>query len=398
MSAPRMNNIDLMPPPLVRNIQQRSLFIGIGAAVLAIIGLFVNADEFFHAYLTAYMAWLGVTMGCMAMLMIIHLTGGAWGIVIRRMLEAGMRTLPYVAVLFIPIILGYRHIYAWARPDLYAKNEHVTELTHGYLSLPNWIWRAVVYFALFLVFAYFLNRYSAEQDRPPDRDRSPLFRMLAGPGLVVYAFAMSFAVIDWVMSITPPWISTIYPLIFVAGQCLSAMCFMVIVEAILARRSPMVLLLKPKEVQDHGKLILTWIMLWAYFSFSQLLITWAGDLPDEISWYTRRLYHGWQWIGLALVLLHFAIPFSLLLSRPFKRRTESMIWLAAWLMVMRYVDLFWFIEPNYHQSINGSWQFFVMPFAIGGFWLWLYFRNLQSRPLLALHDPNSHSVLEAAHE
>ena len=398
MSTARANNLDLMPPPAVRTIQQRSLMIGGGATVLALIGLIVNRDEFFHAYLTAYMAWLGVTLGCMAMLMVIHMTGGAWGMVIRRMLEAGVRTLPLMAVLFVPLIFAINHLYRWAHPERFAGDAHLAQLSHQYLSTTGYILRSVLYFALLLVLAYFLNKYSVEQDSPPERDLSPRFRVIAGPGLIVYGFAASFAVIDWVMSISAPWISTIYPLIFIAGQCLSAMCFVVVVESILARRSPMMLLLKPKEVQDHGKLILTWVMLWAYFSFSQFLITWAGNLPEEISWYTRRLYNGWGWIPLWLVLFHFAVPFALLLSRTFKRRTETLMWLAAWLMVMRYLDLFWFIEPNYHENLYASWQFIVMPFAIGGFWLWLYFRNLGSRPLLPLYDPNSRSVLEPEHE
>jgi hypothetical protein len=209
---------------------------------------------------------------------------------------------------------------------------------------------------------------------------------------------MSFAAIDWVMSLDAAWVSTIYPMIFLVGQSLAALCFLVVVEKILARYQPMSELLKPNEVHDHGKLILTFIMLWAYFSFSQLLIMWAGNLPEEIKWYVRRFSGGWGWCGLFLVLFHFAVPFALLLSRNFKRDVGSLVWLAVWLMFMRAVDLFWFIEPSLQAQLHVTIWHIVVPVAMGAFWLAYYFRNLRGRPLLPVYDPQSREVMEAAHE
>jgi hypothetical protein len=386
--------LDLTPPPVVRILQTRSLIIGGIFAIGAIVGVVTDPHEFYPAYLTSFMLWLGVALGCMALLMIVHLTGGVWGTVIRRMLEAGMKTLPLMLVFFLPIIPGIPYLYDWANPENLKHDPRLVELTSSYLAYHWFIIRGFLYFAVFLLIAYLLNRVSGEQDLPPDRDISPRLRVISAPGLVAYTFVISFGVIDWVMSINAPWISTIYCLIFVAAEGLSALCFIVVVEAILYKHPPVLNLLRPKEVHDHGKLILAATMLWAYFAFSQLLIIWAGDLTEEIGWYLRRLYNGWEWVGLALFVFHFMVPFMALLSRPFKRRVQSLVWVAAGLLVMCYVDIFWFVEPSYHKSITVSWQDVVVPVAMGGIWMAFYFYNLKQRPLLAVHDTHIQELFE----
>jgi len=314
------------------------------------------------------------------------------------LLEAGMRTLPLMIVLFIPVVVGMPRLYFWTRAENIAGNPHLLQLTHSYLTVNGFILRAAMYFAIWWGLAYLLGRYSAQQDEPSARNLRSTFRSISAPGLILYAFTISFAAIDWIMSLSAPWISTIYGMIFMVGECLSALCFIIIVESILSRREPLASLLKPKEIHDHGKLVLTFIMLWAYFSFSQFLIYWAGNLPDEIPWYMRRLYNGWQGVGLFLVIFHFAAPFILLLSRSFKRSTQTMIWLAAWMMLMRYVDLFWYIEPNFSTTFAVNIPDIVLPIAIGGFWVALFFRNLRQRPLLPLYDPRARALMDAAHE
>jgi hypothetical protein len=398
MSTAPIDNLNLAAPPSLQGIQRRSLTVGVLAAAGSIILAFVETDKFFHAYLLAYMLWLGVTLGAMAFLMIQHLTGGAWGMVIRRQLEAASRTWPLMAALFIPIIFGRMHIYFWMHPEAIADDKQVVALTHSYLTVPWFIIRAAVFFAIWGLLIWRLTRLSGTQDQPPVCNLSPRFRVIAAPGLVLYAFTVTFAVIDWVMSLSAPWISTIYGFIFIVGQCLSALCIIVISEAILIRHEPMATVLKPKEVHDHGKLMLAFLMLWAYFSYSQFLITWAGNLPDEISWFTRRLYHGWGGVGLFLVLLHFSVPFALLLSRPFKRNVHTLVWLAGWLFLMHYVDLYWYIEANFGKSFFVTISDFVLPVAMGGLWFWMYLRNLRQRPLLPPYALHARELLEVVHE
>jgi hypothetical protein len=396
------HNLDLAAPPVVKTIQQRSLIVGLLFGVVAAVGGFIRPEEFFRAYLLGFMAWLGVTLGSMAILMLRHLTKGGWGMIIRRILGAAMRCAPLMALLFVPLLFGLPKLYIWARPldsipDQHLR-EHLQELTKTYLSTNGFIIRAVIYFAVWNSLSFFLTKWSEEQDRAPIRDHSSRFKMLSGPGLILYGLTITFAAIDWVMSIDPSWISTIFGLSFLIGQVLSALCFAVVVERILYRYRPMSELLTPEHVHDHGKFMLVFIMVWAYFSFSQWLIIWAGNLPEEITWYTRRLNGGWGYVGLGLVLFHFAVPFVRLLSRPFKRDITRLVWLAAWLLLMRYVDLFWIIEPNFSKTMNVTWLDVVVPVALGGLWLWFFFRNLSALPLVPAFDVDAVEILEPAHE
>jgi hypothetical protein len=402
MSAAQKQNLDLMSPPVVKTIRSRSLVIGLIFAALSLLLAFFRPDEFFRAYLLGYMLWLGVALGSMAILMIRHLTGGGWGMVIRRILGAAMRTLPLMAILFIPILFGLPKLYIWARPlDSVADKhlrEHLQNLTQNYLSIHWFIIRAAIYLAVWNLLSFLLTKWSKQQDKPVSRDNTPYFKAVSGPGLILYAFTISFAAIDWIMTIDPSWISTIYGLLILIGELLSAMCFAVVVERILVDYKPMSELLKPDFVQDHGKWMLTFTMVWAYFSFSQWLIIWAGNLPEEITWYMRRLNGGWGYVGLCLVIFQFAVPFSLLLSRDFKRDVRRLVWLASWVMVMRYVDLFWIIEPNFSKTFNLTLADIVAPIAIGGLWMAYFFRNLNSLPLLPAYDVFANEVLEPAHD
>ena len=218
--------------------------------------------------------------------------------------------------------------------------------------LTGFIARSALYFLIWNLISFFLTKWSREQDSPTAPDHTARFKAVSGPGILLYAFTISFAVIDWVMSIDPGWISTIYGLLILIGQLLSALCLAIVIERILFRYKPMSELLKPEQVHDHGKFMLTFIMLWAYFSFSQWLIIWSGNLPDEITWYMRRLNNGWGWVGLLLVIGQFCGPFVLLLSRPFKRDVTRLVWLAVWMLLMRWVDLYWIIEPNFSTGFR----------------------------------------------
>ncbi|MGO9088997.1 MAG: hypothetical protein ACLQBK_27655 [Candidatus Sulfotelmatobacter sp.] len=401
MTAPAANHLDLTAPPVVKTIALRPLIVGVVFGIVAVILAVRQPDEFYRAYLLGFMCWLGVSLGSMAILMIRHLTGGGWGMVIRRILGAAMRTLPLLAILFIPVILGMRKLYIWAQPlddvaDLHLR-QHLADITRTYLTPNGFIYRAVFYFAIWNLLSFLLSHWSKQTDHAGAPDNTQRFKAVAGPGLILYAFTISFAAIDWVMSLDPSWISTIFGLIILIGEVLSAMCFAVVVERILFNYKPMSEMLKPDFVHDHGKWMLTFIMVWAYFSFSQWLIIWAGNLPTEITFYLKRLNGGWGWIGLILVLFHFAVPFAILLSRSFKRDIRRLVWLAIWLMLMRFVDLFWIIEPNFSQTFKLTVADVVVPIAIGGLWLAYFFRNLGSLPLLPAYDPSAGEVLEPPH-
>lgn len=399
MTTATLNRSDLMAPPVAQTIQTQSLFIGLVGAVASIVGAFVAPDSFYSAYLTGYMFWLGLSLGCMAILMLYHLVGGAWGTVIRRILESGMMTLPMMFVLFIPILSHLPRLYFWARPDVLSDpktDPKIIEIAHSYLNFNGILIRYILYFVIWIAMAYFLNRWSTEQDSIAGQS-TLRFRAMSSIGLVIYSLTISFAVIDWVMSLQARWISTIYGLLFVAGEALSTFCFVVVIETILSKRKPMSEYLNEIEIHDHGKLMLAFVMVWAYFNFSQWLIIWAGNLPEEIPWYVRRLHGGWEHVGLFLVVFHFAIPFALLLSRQLKREARTLVRLASWLLFMRVADIFWHIEPASHPTFHLSWLHFTSIAGIGGLWMAYFFYNLRSRPLLVLNAPQTLRLFEEPH-
>jgi hypothetical protein len=406
MSASVPQILDLTAPPVVHKIAKRSLIVGVIFGLGAVALAFTRPDEFYRGYLLGFMCWLGVALGSMAILMIRHLTGGGWGMVIRRILGAAMRTVPLLTILFIPMLIAVwqGRIYPWAMSANHIQDAHIREhldkhsfIKGAYLNAHGFLVRAIIYFAIWNLLSFLLSRWSKQTDRAGAPDNTQKFKAVAGPGLILYGFTISFATIDWVMSLDPSWISTIFGLVVLAGELLSAICFAVVVERILVNYRPMSEMLKPDFVHDHGKWMLTFIMLWAYFSFSQWLIIWAGNLPNEITFYLKRLNGGWGSVGLFLAIFHFAVPFILLLSRPFKRNIRKLVWLAIWLMIMRYVDLFWIIEPNFSKTLTITVADVVMPIAIGGFWLAYFFRNLGSLPLLPAYDPSAGEVLSPHH-
>src|SRR5207302_11310861 len=263
------------------------------------------------------------------------------------------------------VVIGSADLYSWAqRLDQIAVehlHEHLEDITKTYLPTNGFILRAVFYFAIWNLLSFLLSKWSRETDRPGAPDHTGRFKAVSGPGLILYGFTISFAAIDWVMSLDPSWISTIFGLVILIGQVLSAMCFAVVVERILFNYKPMSEMLRPDFVHDHGKWMLAFTMVWAYFNFSQWLIIWAGNLPSEITFYLARLNGGWGYVGLILALFHFVVPFVILLSRPFKRDIRKLVWLAVWLMLMRYVDLFWIIEPNFSTTLSLTWADVVVP-------------------------------------
>ena len=384
-----MISTSYMAGPGVGRLQRRALVVGLAALALCIIGAFISPAQFFRSYLLGYLFWAGVALGCLAILMLQHLSGGAWGMVIRRMLESGSRTLPLMALLFVPLIPGIRQLYGWARPDNAIPHQA------AYLNVPFFLFRAVLYFGVWLSMAYFMNRWSREQDRTGDLRLARRLQMLSGPGLVLYGLTATFAAIDWVMSLEPHWSSSIFGILIIGGQALSAMAFIIAVAVLLAQHEPLSGVLLPGHFHDLGKLLLAFVMLWAYFAFSQLLIVWSGNLPEEIPWYLHRLHGGWGWVGVLLILFHFALPFVLLLSRDLKRNARALALLAVAVIFMRLVDLFWLTAPEFWPGrFHLHWMDIAAPVGIGGVWLAVFAWQLRGWPLLPIGDRYLEKALE----
>lgn len=384
-------------PPNVKRVQQRAFIVGAVFSILFLVGFFLDRRQFFQSYLFAYSFWAGISVGALALLMLQHLTGGGWGLVIRRVLEAATRTLTLILVLFVPIVFGAHQIYSWTDAHRLAEHPGLMEKSK-YLNLSFFTVRAAIYFAVWLALAYFLNRWSLLQDRTADRQFTKRMQLISGPGMVLFVFTVTFASIDWFMSLDPEWSSTIYGFIFVAAWSLSALAFTIATMAALSKHEPMKDIVAQLHFHDLGKLLLALVMLWSYFAFSQFLIIWSGNLPEEIRWYLPRSHGSWGAIALMVIILHFAFPFLFLLSRSIKRNAGKLVIVAVLVLVMRLFDLFWMIAPNFTgEHFHVSWMDLVGPIAMGGLWLGFFARALTGRPLIPINDPLYETVLVQKH-
>jgi hypothetical protein len=369
--------------------------VGLGASA---IGAVVATDQFFKSYLWSYMFVVALSLGSLMWLMLQYLSGGAWGMVIRRPAEAATRLIPLVALLFIPIAFGIHHIYEWSHPAEVAKSALLKHRSM-YLNPAFFIGRAVVYFGGWVLLSWLLNRKSAEQDRTGASTDQLKTSHISAPGLIFWAFSVTFMAIDWVMSTNPHWFSTMYGLLFIAGQALTSMAFLITALVLMSRREPFNRVLTPRHLHDLGKFTLAFVMVWAYFSFSQFLIIWAGNLPEEIPWYLTRMKGGWGAMALVLVVGHFALPFALLLSRDLKRNFKLLSRICVFILAMRLVDLFWVAAPDMHHGhFAPSWLDLTLPLGLIGLWLFLFFSQLEKRPLMPVGDPGLEEALQHGRE
>jgi hypothetical protein len=404
-----LTNNNYTPPADLGRVQNISIGVGLVGVIIWIIGAIVwgnGKDTFFHSYLVAFIFWTSVALGCLGLLMIQYLGGATWGLLIRRQLEAGAHTLWLMFILFLPIaIVGLDSIYPWMRPDTFSGNERaLVDHRAGWLNQRFFIIRGVVYFVVWIGLAAYLRGWSKRQDESRDTGAVQKSQNLSGPGFVLYGLAVTFAAIDWVMSLDVEWYSTIFGLVMLIGQGVLALSLMITIGVYLSGRDPMSRVYQPKHFHDLGKLLLAAVMVWAYFSFSQLLIIWSGNLPEEIPWYLERFRGQWRWMGVALILLNFALPFLLLLSRDLKHNRRRLMGVAWLLIAMRFVDLLWLIGPELEGGYAGQERHYGLPVAsyvnyaaavigVGGLWLGWFFYQLRQRALVPYNDPQLHEVL-----
>jgi hypothetical protein len=383
-----MNAQEYRAPESVSRVQIGGWLVGGVALIVTIFGAFTSPAKFYQAYLFSFLLVLGLTLGSLGLLMLQHLTGGNWGIIIRRPLEAATQNIWLVVLMFVPVVLGMSSLYrAWLDPE-HRKAEPLSPFQERYLTSSGFLFRAVIYFAIWYALVWIFNSWSRRQDvDQEDRALRRHFKLLAGPGIILYVVAMTFASIDWVMSLSPHWASTIYGFIFVAGQAISAVSLMIAVVVLLSGSEPFASVLQKRHLHDLGKLLFAFNMLWAYFDFSQLLIIWSGNLPEEITFYRSRLNNGWGVIAVIVLVFHFAVPFLLLLSEDVKRNARLVSKIAMWMIFMRLVDLFWMTRPEFTTRALPTWRDIVVPVALVGLWVGFFAKNLKQLPLLPLGDP-----------
>ena len=373
-------------PGQIHRAGRNAIMTAMAAFLPCIIGAVWNRPQFFHSWLVAWVFFTGIACGALVIVMMQSLTGGAWGVAVRRLAEAAMLTLPLMAVLFVPVLIGIHDIFPWSRAEAMAvhpKWQH----KQGYLNLPFFAARGFFYFAVLSTFAFFIRRWSVRQDKM-EGSPSPGKRMraLSGGGLVVYVLCMNFTSTDWVMSLEPDWYSTIFVVIFMAGQFLTALALMTALLALFAGRKPFDGLITTKHFHDLGNLLLTFVIFWIYVSFSQFLIIWSGNLPKEISWYLHRSSGGWKEVALFLMVFQFVLPLGLLLLRGMKRKRERLGAIAAMIVIVNIVNVDWLIAPAFHpEGLRIHWLDFATLGAVGGLWTAAFLWLLNRQPLLPLH-------------
>ncbi len=387
----------LSPPKELGALERKAWLVGAIGAAASIGGFFLDRPQFFRSYLVAWLFCLGIALGCYAIALLHQLSRGAWGLVIRRPLGAATRTLPFLLLGFVPIVLGMETLYPWARPD--AAADPLIAQKAWWLNANGFTVRGLLYFALWIGFVWALNRMSRIQDV---KKSDKLFRRMQGvaaPALIIYVLAATAASVDWLMSLDPHWYSSLFGMMFVVGQGVAGFSFIILVALYLSQRAPMDEHLQPRHFHDYGKLLLAFVALWAYMQLSQLIIIWSGNLPEEVTFYISRTEGGWKWLSIALVLGHFVLPFAMLLSRDLKRDARRLGRVALLLLVMRWFDIYWFAAPAFghgegEHGLHFHWLDLATVVGLGGLLFALYLRELAKRPMLPVFEPYLKEALE----
>lgn len=426
--GPRVLPATLLAPAAVGIWRMRFLILSAVFTVLSLVA-FVWTHEgrnhLLRAYLMAYMTCFNFAGGGLVMLMLQYVSGGKWGLLLRRPLEAMSRTLVLVAAMFLPIGFLMKYLYQWARfpnaqataqafgQGLMTKEQQLTaNAKHGMLSpVSAWIETAII-FGVMLGFTYLLNKWSLQRDADPaaGTERSfnywqVKFENLSGIGILIYVILMTAGAIIWIKSLDVTWYSSIWGLQFLVAEGFAVLALGILTVIQLSKFEPMKTLLRVTEQHDLGKFALAFVMLNIYLTFAEFLIIWSGNVPDEIPWYLNRIHGGWWTICTLDFVCHWVIPFTLLLSRDLKRNKHKMVWLTCWMIFARCVDMFWLVEPNFpdaagnlHLAGNiGILAYITVPIAVLSFWAWFYLGQLQARPLINVNDPHLEEMLEPEH-
>ncbi|HXP09030.1 MAG TPA: hypothetical protein VN828_11070 [Acidobacteriaceae bacterium] len=414
---------ELNAPQLLNAWKRRALTVGaifaVLSVVLAALAAFVDHDGIDHllrSYLLGYIFCWGLTIGGLAMLMVQYVSGGKWGLLLRRPLEAMSRNLPLVIVLFLPVGIFMKKLYLWAQYSnpveafhnhlISAAQEHAIAYKHPMLNITSvWIQSAVC-FAIWFFFMSKLNKWGLQRDadtHPNVRFWQVRLENLSGFGILIYSLTMTVGAIDWVMSLDPTWYSSIWGLLFLVGQGYAVLAVSIITVIRLSKAEPMHTMLRVTEQHDLGKFTFAFVMLNIYLAFSQFLIIWSGNLPEEIPWYLDRIRGGWGVIASLDFVFHWFIPFTLLLSRDLKRNKERLVMVCKIMIFARCWDLFWLIEPNFADARRnlhfsfGILEYMTVPVVVISIWMWSYFNQLEKRPLVQTNDPHLEQILEADH-
>jgi len=366
---------------------RNALIVGIIFFIASVAGWYMDSAQFFKSYLVGYVFWLTFALGGLFFTLINHLFGSIWNIVLRRIGEAAMYSFPILAVLFIPILFGMHDLYHWTHEEDVLKDP-ILLAKSGYLDITFFTIRAIIYFAIWFTISKVLYTISLKQDKDPDDKHILRMRQISAPGMILFTLSITFASFDWLMSVEPHWFSTIYGVYFFGGAFLTIISFVVIMAQNLRAKGFLTNEITVEHYHDLGKLFLAFLIFWGYIGFSQYFLIWYANIPEETIWYTVRWENGWNYITLLLVVGHFTLPFFVLLLRSVKRNLMLMKLIAIWILVMHLFDVYWLISPalSHGHGPHVSWIDFTVLLGIGGFFIWNFWNNLSSHPLVPVGE------------
>jgi hypothetical protein len=364
-----------------------ALVIGAVGIIASIIAFFIDREQFFHSWLTAYMYWLTLGLGGLFFTMLHHLVGATWSVVVRRLAEAIMSVLPYMFLAFLPIVFGMHDLYHWTHVEAVAEDK-LLQWKSGFLNVPFFLIRALIYFGVWTLLSYLLRKTSLLQDNGHTPELSSKFVKISAPGMIAFALTLTFASFDWVMSLDPHWYSTIFGAYIFAGAAVAVLAFMPLVIIYLQKRRVMAETITVEHYHDLGKLLFAFLIFWAYMAFSQYFLIWYGNIPEETIWYLHRWTGSWKAVTLVLVFGHFVIPFFVLITRGAKRNLAVLKFFAIAMLIMHYIDLHWLVMPSLHpHGFHFSWIDLATMMAIGGVFAGRFWYSFTGRPLVPISDP-----------
>lgn len=368
-------------------VERAAAVVGALGLLVCLGGYFWRPEIFFQSYLYAFLYWSGFAFGCLGLFLLNNVVGGRWGVTTRSLLIAGMRTLPVVFLLLLPLFLGLKHLYPWTDVNQVDHNEYLWHKRH-YLNIPFFAVRVLIYFAVWLFWGLRAKSMADRQDKDADPGWPVRMRQFSAPGLVAFMLTLTFAYIDWILSADPQFYSTVYGGMIIIGDAVQTLALTIVVLVLISKTDRFGGRVNSSLLHDLGNMMFAFTIFWTYLAVSQLIIIWPADLPQELSWYEVRVHGGWRVIACAIALIMFAIPFLALLSQQRKQNPRRLMRVAIWLLCARAVEMFWVVEPTWRtKSFALYWTDIVAFLTVGGIWLYTYLGYLRRRPLLPLHDP-----------